>query len=76
MRPFPALLSAAALLAAAACATPGAPGQYSRDFDRLSAECHAREGILTPIPGAHTGRPETDYACEIRGASGMDRIRR
>jgi hypothetical protein len=64
------------LLAVAACATPGEQGRYSRDFDRLTAECAARDGILVHIPGATTGRPETDYACQIRGASGMDRLRR
>jgi hypothetical protein len=42
-------------------------------MERLTADCAERGGILSPIPGATSGRPATDYACEIRG--GASRIR-
>ena len=67
---IPALSAIAALVA---CAGVAEPGQYSRDFERLAAECRDRGGMLTPIPGSQTGRPQTDYACEIHGASRLDR---
>ena len=58
------LLAAGAL---AACATPGRPREDS--VDQLMAECAARGGILTPIPGAHHGNERANWACEVRGAS-------
>ena len=61
------LLLAAAL---AACAgTPRSIPTYGEELDQLTADCTARGGILSPIPGAQTGRPQTDYACEIRGGA-------
>lgn len=63
-----------AALTAAACATPPGPGSnYSQDMARLTADCAERGGILVPIPGSTSGRPEADNACEIRG--GSSRIR-
>jgi len=58
-------------LATAACAS-GPGGRfptYSEDLNRLTEECRARGGIFTPIPGATTGRPQTDYACWISGGA-------
>ncbi|MBX9616995.1 MAG: hypothetical protein K2X25_15490 [Caulobacteraceae bacterium] len=70
------VISVAALaLATAACAS-GSGGRfptYSEDLNRLTEECRARGGLFTPIPGANTGRPQTDYACRITGgASRLD----
>ena len=68
---LPALLLAASL---AACAgSPRSHPSFSEELDRLTADCRERGGILAPIPGATTGRPQTDYVCEIRG--GASRIR-
>ncbi|MDP3377195.1 MAG: hypothetical protein Q8S53_02435 [Brevundimonas sp.] len=68
----PAILSAAVIgalgLSLAACATMGPnQGTYTQRLDALMADCQARGGILTPIPGAQSGSPERDHACEIRG---------
>jgi len=68
------VVSSAALglaLALSACAAgPGRdlPG-YAEDLDRLAADCRDRGGILSPIPGATTGRPQTDFACRITGGA-------
>ena len=64
------VLPVLAVMALGACASSGAQSQYSQDFAQLREDCTARQGILQPIPGAMTGRPQTDYACEIRGVSG------
>ena len=70
------LLSSLAALAAAACASPpGPPSNYSQEMDRLTADCAERGGILSPIPGATSGRPQTDYVCEIRGGGSLIRDR-
>lgn len=61
-----------ALVAAAcsACATaPDGENRYTADLDRLTADCRARGGVLTPNGSATTGRPELDYACRITGAT-------
>jgi hypothetical protein len=68
------IVSSAALvlaIAASACAAgPGrTPSGYNEQMDRLAADCRARGGILTPIPAASTGRPETDFACRITGGA-------
>ena len=66
------ILLSSLLLAAAlsACATtPGSRPTYGQELDRLTADCRERGGILSPISGAQTGRPQTDYACEIRGGA-------
>lgn len=58
-------------MALGACATTPADGQnrYTADLDRLSADCRARGGVLTPNGSATSGRPELDYACRITGAT-------
>lgn len=59
-----------AALALSACATPREPfPSYGEQLDTLRQACAARGGILTPIAGATTGRPQTDNACEIRGGA-------
>ncbi|WP_396594707.1 hypothetical protein [Brevundimonas sp. R86498] len=46
---------------------------YAEELNQLTEACRARGGILTPIPGATSGRPQTDYACRITGgASRLD----
>ncbi|WP_428151060.1 hypothetical protein [Brevundimonas sp.] len=65
------LLSSLVLAASlAACAgTPRSSPTYGQELDQLTDDCAERGGILSPISGAQTGRPQTDYACEIRGAT-------
>lgn len=59
-----------AALTMGACATSPAPSNsYTQELERLTADCAERGGILSPIPGAVSGRPQTDYACEIRGGA-------
>jgi len=64
--------TAAALLLGAAlvgCASgPAGPNSYSAEFDRLEADCKARDGILTPT-GSQSGYPQRDYACKIIGGA-------
>jgi hypothetical protein len=74
MRKILLVLSATAPLALAACATTGVDRQtYQQEYEALMADCQARGGILTPIPGSTGPRPANDYACEIRGG-GSGRI--
>lgn len=64
------ILLSSLLLAASlsACATrPGSRLTYGQELDKLTADCTERGGILSPISGAQTGRPQTDFTCEIRG---------
>lgn len=63
-----------AALAVSACASgPRSNPTYGEELDQLTADCTQRGGILSPISGAQSGRPQTDYACEIRGASRLPR---
>ena len=55
-----------AVLSLSACATAGETGRYSSDYERLNAECEARNGILVPTAGPPTGQASTEYVCEIR----------
>ena len=72
--PVAAAVGGIALLGMSACAsTAGGENSYGARMDRLTAECTARQGILSST-GATTGRPETDYACRISG--GATRIER
>ena len=70
MRAVPkALVALAALvapLALGACATGRPQPTYDEDLAKLTAECTARGGILSPS-GAPTGRAQTDYVCKITG---------
>lgn len=64
-------LALGAALGVSACAgTPRSQPSFGEELDQLSADCRERGGILAPIPGATSGRPQTDYACEIRGGTG------
>ncbi len=67
IRPTLGALAAVALLSTAACATGAGSSGYAAELDRLSADCQARGGILTPIAGLDSGAPERDYACKITG---------
>ena len=61
------LLLAASLSACAGTSRP--QPTYGQELDQLTADCRERGGILSPISGAQTGRPQTDFACEIRGGA-------
>lgn len=63
------LLSSLVLAASlAACAgTPRSSPTYGEEMDQLAADCRERGGILSPVSGAQTGRPQTDFTCDIRG---------
>ncbi len=63
------LVVGAALTAAACAASPTPSSGYNQEMERLTADCAERGGILSPA-GATTGRPATDYFCEIRGGGG------
>jgi len=67
------LILTATAIAVSACAATGdaRPNSYRADLDRLTADCRERGGILSPT-GATTGRPETEFACRISGASRID----
>ncbi|WP_125255423.1 hypothetical protein [Brevundimonas fluminis] len=66
-------LAAAALFAVAACAGgSGMNESYSSELNRLTEDCRARGGILTPndltASGASvSGAPERDFVCKING---------
>ena len=61
------LLLASTLGVAACASTTGPHPTYGQELDRLAADCRERGGILAPIPGAQSGRPQNDNVCEIRG---------
>ncbi|MGZ9114403.1 MAG: hypothetical protein ACXW3K_07245 [Brevundimonas sp.] len=60
----PALL----LLVAAGCAPTTGVDRYSSELQRLTEDCSARGGILSPT-GQQTGRPQTDNVCKITGGA-------
>lgn len=66
-------VAALSLFAVAACAGgTGMNESYSTELNRLSDDCRARGGILTPndltVNGAQvSGAPERDYVCKING---------
>lgn len=60
----PALL----LLAAAGCAPTTGVDRYASELQRLSDDCAARGGILSPT-GQQSGRPQTDNVCRITGGA-------
>ena len=63
----------AALLMLSACASGMGESRYQSDFERLSADCEARGGILSPT-GQQSGRPQLDNVCKITGQP-SDRVR-
>ncbi|MFT4954976.1 MAG: hypothetical protein ACI8U3_001358 [Brevundimonas sp.] len=65
-------LLAMALVPLAACATGPTGDRYHEELDRLRQDCQERGGILSPT-GTQSGRPNTDYVCEIRGGGGLTR---
>jgi putative hemolysin len=64
-----ALASTALALTLAACAASPGQDRYTSEFDKLSADCQARGGILAPT-SQQTGRPQTDNVCELRNGGG------
>lgn len=68
MRPLIFAAPAALLLALSACASGSGMSRYEEDLRKLTADCEARGGILVPTRAA-TGRPETEYACQISGGA-------
>jgi predicted small secreted protein len=66
---LPAVLALALVTAGCAAGAGRDVPSYAEEIDQLAAECRAREGILTPIPGAATGQPRRDYACSISGGA-------
>lgn len=75
MRPHSAGMSSRALLTAlgltlalVACQATSPPSRYGQAFEALQMNCRERGGVLVPVPGAATGQPGTEHACEIRGS--------
>ena len=69
MRILPPIVPSAALAAAlalGACASTGEGETYQQEYDRLHASCEARGGMLVPSSNPLSGRPVTDYVCDIR----------
>jgi len=68
MRPMnfaaPAVLMFA--VAVAGCAPTMGGDHYASELRRLTDQCEARGGILSPT-GSQTGRPQTDNVCQITG---------
>ena len=64
------LAALVAPLALGACATGKTYPTYQQEYDKLSAECIARGGLLTPS-GLTTGRAQTDYVCKITGGASL-----
>ncbi|WP_295184751.1 hypothetical protein [uncultured Brevundimonas sp.] len=63
------ILSAAVVLPLlSGCGTMGATNRYQQELNALEAACTRDQGILTPT-GVQTGRPQTEYACEITGGA-------
>jgi hypothetical protein len=58
----------ALLLVLSACASGPGTSRYGEDLRKLTADCEARSGVIVPT-GASTGRPETEYACQISGGA-------
>ncbi|WP_332655280.1 hypothetical protein [Brevundimonas sp.] len=66
MRIVPFAAPAALALTLSACASAMGPGHYQTEMERLTAECEARGGILSPT-GTQSGRPQLDNVCKITG---------
>ncbi|MBI2261375.1 MAG: hypothetical protein HYU62_06890 [Caulobacterales bacterium] len=55
---------AALALTLSACAAPMGPDPYQTELQRLSDDCEARGGILSPT-GSQSGRPQLDNVCKV-----------
>lgn len=64
----PTLATALLLVAAAGCAPTTGVDRYSSELQRLTEDCAARGGILSPT-GQQSGRPQTDNVCKITGGA-------
>jgi hypothetical protein len=65
------ILTTLAAASLAACASNGPQtsslGNYGQELAELQAQCNGRNGMLVPVPNATTGRPATDYVCDVKG---------
>ena len=66
MRIVPFAAPAVLALTLSACASTMGTGHYQTELERLTAECEARGGILSPT-GTQSGRPQLDNVCKITG---------
>ncbi|WP_372706861.1 hypothetical protein [Brevundimonas sp.] len=66
MRALTFALPALLLLAAAACAPSVGNDRYASELQRLTEQCSARGGILSPTSG-QSGRPQLDNVCKVTG---------
>ena len=57
---------AALVLTLSACASSTGPNHYQTELQRLSADCEARGGTLSPT-GSQSGRPQLDNVCKVTG---------
>ena len=57
---------AALALTLSACAPAMGPNHYQTELERLTADCEARGGVLSPT-GQQSGRPQLDNVCKITG---------
>ena len=55
---------AALALTLSACASGMGPNHYQTELERLSADCEARGGVLSPT-GEQSGRPQLDNVCKV-----------
>ena len=62
------LASTLVLLIAAGCTSTATTSTYNAELQRLSEDCTARGGILSPT-GQQSGRPNTDNVCKITGGA-------
>ncbi len=56
------------LMAVAGCAPTTGGDHYTNELQRLTEQCSARGGILSPT-GEQSGRPQTDNVCKITGGA-------
>lgn len=66
MRVLTIALPALLLLAATGCAPTVGENRYNSDLQRLTEQCEARGGILSPT-GQQSSRPQNDNVCKITG---------
>ena len=66
MRVVPFAAPAALALTLSACAPSMGPNHYQTELERLTADCEARGGVLSPT-GQLSGRPQLDNVCKITG---------